>query len=440
MTTEPTAAATDDSAPAELLPDEEHAEPPPTESEAAPTAGAAVSRAAGPVSYVGGALVLAGLLALIFTWVTDFTGLLALLGVSGAVALALSWATRRLRPSAVSDVLAGIAAVELSLFFDTVLDAAGLVIDPAPRWILFCAPSVLIGGALCWWVRSNAAGAWAVAAWVVLPLALVTGSEERLGFALPFTATVSHAAVWAALALTVLAVTLAEQGARFAARRGWVDPASAVWTAFIASSVLGVVLVIAAMVESQSWFYFALVAGAALATGFSVWRREWAWLPTASRLYSTAAVTALTGIHDGPGQAMGLVVLSLSFFTFAPLARRLPDHLSVRFWEATIWVMGFAASCAFALAPGGWPAAGGVWAAAVVVLAVTQQRILATVLGALALYVVFIVQVIDAFGAVTGAGFGTISFGLVLLIVVIVWQQQLATASVVGTLRSRLPR
>ena len=228
MTTEPTAAATDDSAPAELLPDEEHAEPPPTESEAAPTAGAAVSRAAGPVSYVGGALVLAGLLALIFTWVTDFTGLLALLGISGAVALALSWATRRLRPSAVSDVLAGIAAVELSLFFDTVLDAAGLVIDPAPRWILFCVPSMLIGGALCWWFRSSAAGAWAVVAWVVLPLALVTGSEERLGFALPFTATVSEVSVWASLALTVLAVTLAEQGAQFAARRGWVEPSSAV--------------------------------------------------------------------------------------------------------------------------------------------------------------------------------------------------------------------
>ena len=431
MTTDPIDAATADPAAAES---------PAAEVGTAPPPGAAVPRAAGPVSYVGGALVLAGLLALVFTWVTDFTGLLALLGVGGAVPLALSWATRRLRPPAVSDVLAGIAAVFLSLFFDTVLDAAGLVIGPAPRWILFCAPSVLIGGALCWWFRSGAAGAWAVAAWVVLPLALVTGGEERLGFTIPFSVTASHAAVWAALVLTVLAVTLAEQGARFAARRGWVDPASAVWTAFIASSVLGVVLVVAAMVESQSWFYFVLVAGAALATGFSVWKREWAWLPTASRLYSTAAVMALTGINDGPGQAMGLVVLSLSFFTFAPLARRLPDHLSVRFWEATIWVMGFAASCAFALAPGGWPAAGGVWAVTVILLAVTQQRILATVLGAVALYIVFIVQVIDAFGAVTGAGFGTISFGLMLLVVVIVWQQQGVAASMAGTLRSRIPR
>ncbi len=440
MTTEPTEAATEPTDAAELPPDEEDTDLPSADAEPAPPAGAGASRAAGPVSYVGGALVLVGLLALVFTWVTDFRGLLALLGIAGVVVLALSWATRRLRPPAVSDVLTGIAAVSLTLFFDTVLDAAGLVVGPGARWVLFCVPSMLIGGSLCWWFRSNAAGAWAVVAWVVLPLALVTGSEQRLGFTLPLSVTVSHTAVWASLALTVLAVTLAEQGAQFAARRGWVDRSSAVWTAFVASSVLGVVLVIAAMVESQSWFYFVLVAGSAAATGLSVWRREWVWLPTAARLYSTAAVTALTGIDDGPGRAMGLIVLSLSFFTFAPLARRLPDHLSVRFWEATVWLMGFGASCAFAFSPGGWPAAGGLWAAAVIVLAALQQRALAMVLGAMALYVVFIVRVIDAFGAVTGAGFGTISFGLMLLIVVIVWQQQLATASVVGTLRSRLPR
>ena len=204
--------------------------------------------------------------------------------------------------------------------------------------------------------------------------------------------------------------------------------------------MLGVVLVIAAMVESQTWFYFVLVAGSALATGLSVWRQEWVWLPTAARLYSTAAIMALTGIEDGAGRAMGLVVLSLSFFTFAPLARRLPDHLSVRFWEATIWVMGFGASCAFALAPGGWPAAGGLWAGAVIVLAALGQRPLALVLGALALYIVFIVRVIDTFGVETGAGLGTISFGLTLLVVMLVWQQPTATAFVSDTVRSRISR
>ena len=48
--------------------------------------------------------------ALAFTWLASLWGIVALLGIAGAVALALCSATRRLRPSAVSDALAGIAA------------------------------------------------------------------------------------------------------------------------------------------------------------------------------------------------------------------------------------------------------------------------------------------------------------------------------------------
>ena len=143
-------------------------------------------------------------------------------------------------------------------------------------------------------------------------------------------------------------------------------------------------------------------------------------------MFSTAGVTALSGIGDGPGRAMGLVVLSLSFFTFAPLARRLPPHFAVRIWEGTIWFMGFGASCAFAFAPGGWPAAGGLWAAAVILLAAFQRRSLAMVLGTVALYVVFIVLVIETLGAGAGAGFGTLLFGVTLLVVVTVWRQRAA--------------
>ena len=132
--------------------------------------------------------------------------------------------------------------------------------------------------------------------------------------------------VWASLGLMVLAATVVEQATQFAARRGWVAASTAVWTAFVATTVLGTALVLAATLQGQSWFYFILVAGAAVATGVSVWQREWVWLPTAGRLFSTAAVTALGGVNDDPGRAMGLVVLSLSFFTFAPLARRLPRH------------------------------------------------------------------------------------------------------------------
>ncbi|WP_420445325.1 hypothetical protein [Candidatus Poriferisodalis sp.] len=88
-----------------------------------------------------------------------------------------------------------------------------------------------------------------------------------------------------------------------------------------------------------------------------------------------------------------------------------------------IWFTGFCASCAFAFAPGVWPAAGGLWAAGVIVLAAIQRRVPAMVLAALALFVVFIVTVIEMFGAITGTGFGTIFFGITLLGVVVAWRQ-----------------
>ena len=69
--------------------------------------------------------------------------------------------------------------------------------------------------------RWRAVGAWAVVGWVVLPLALTTGSEERLSFTLPLSVSASEVSVWAALA-----VTLVERGVRFAVPRGRVSPAT----------------------------------------------------------------------------------------------------------------------------------------------------------------------------------------------------------------------
>ena len=110
---------------------------------------------------------------------------------------------------------------------------------------------------------------------VTLPLAFATGSETRLGFTLPLSVTVSEVAVWVALALMVVAVTLVEQATRLAARRGNVTPATVTWIVFVASSALG-------------------------------------------------------GVDGGPDLVMGVLVLSLSFATFAPFVQRLPNHFSVR--------------------------------------------------------------------------------------------------------------
>ena len=211
-------------------------------------ADAGAGRAADAIAFVGGALVLVAVLVLGFGLYSDRAERLALLSSAGCVALAAAWATRRLLPAAVSDVLAGIAAVIAGPLLGCRV-ARDWLGDQSPRmrWILICGALMSLGGALCWWLRSRVAGALAVAAWVALPAALATSRPEDVDLAIPFLrAGVPEISVWASLALMVLAATVVEQATQFAARRGWVDPSTAVWTAFVATTVLGTALVLAA--------------------------------------------------------------------------------------------------------------------------------------------------------------------------------------------------
>ena len=73
----------------------------------------------------------------------------------------------------------------------------------------------------------------------MLPLALTTGSEERLSFTLPLGVSASEVSVWAALALMALAVTLVERGVRFAETRGRVSPATGFLSLFSSATNKG---------------------------------------------------------------------------------------------------------------------------------------------------------------------------------------------------------
>ena len=58
--------------------------------------------------------------------------------------------------------LAVVAVASLSLYFDTGIGRVRCGVGPAKRWIVLSAPSVLLGGALCWCFRWRAVGAWVV--------------------------------------------------------------------------------------------------------------------------------------------------------------------------------------------------------------------------------------------------------------------------------------
>ncbi len=161
---------------------------------------------------------LLGLLALAFTWLSALWGIEALFGIVSTVALVLSWAMRRLRSPWISDVLGGGRGGVPEPVLRYGIGRVRCGVGPAERWIVLSAPSVLLGGALPLVVplaRGLEPGQ-SLDGWV-LPLALATGSEERLSFTLPLSVSASEVSVWAALALMALAVTLVERG--FASRR-----------------------------------------------------------------------------------------------------------------------------------------------------------------------------------------------------------------------------
>ena len=122
--------------------------------------------------------------------------------------------------------------------------------------------------------------------------------------------------------------------------------------------------------------------------------------------------------------ALAVVVLALSGLPFLPLVRRVPRHWMVLAWEAAVWLVGMGTAVAFAFERDGWPALGGAWALAMIVVAAVLRRWLALGIGVLGAYIILLTVVIDAFEASIAAGFGTLAFGALVLAAVVVWRRR----------------
>ena len=382
----------------------------------------AAGRVADAAACVGVALVAAAALLLAFSqFEGDFAPQLATLSVVGALALGAAAAARRLRLSAASDLLAGAAVTLWSVAIAVALDELGGGGDAELGWAVICAAVAAIGTAVWRATRSISAGTLAIVGWVALPLALTVGGD----FEQIFESQTPTASAIGALILMTLAAALALLGAQLARRRGWADSTTVWCAAFVATTALGVGIGLVAIARDEAGFDFAFLAGAAAATAIAVHRRESVWLPAASCLFYCASIAALVDIEDAPRNALALLLLALSFFPFAPLARRLPEHWLTRVWELAVWAAGLTAAIGFAAADGSWPAAGGVWAAAMILSAALQRRWLAMAAGVIGLYIVFLIIVIETFNASAGAGFGTLLFGLLVLTAVLAWRRRL---------------
>ncbi len=396
---------------------------------AAPAGGAA--RAADAAACLAAGLITAAALVLAFAqFEHDLGARSAVLSIVGAAALAASFAARRLRLAAAADTLGAAAVLLPAACLASGLNEVGGEADAALGWALICAAVLLLGGAVWRWIRSRSAGVLALLAWVALPAGLLVSNGAGSGVFAPSLESVSDALVWTALALMTAAAALAALAAQLAARRDWIDRRTALYASFTAAAALSAALVFIVLSHGESELYYTLPAGAAAATALPIWRQEWIWLPPSAVLFVTGGWASLVGGADSSSErTLGLLVLVLSLAVFTPLTRRLPQHWTVRAWEGAIWLNTLLVACMFALAPDGWPAAGGLWGAAMILCGALLRRWLALAIGAAALYATFIAVVIETFGASAGAGFGTLLFGLLVLAAVIFWRRRLHSAA-----------
>ena len=397
---------------------------------ALPAVGAA-SRVADVGAYLGAALVVSAALVIAFARFADQSGAqIAVLGIVGAAALAAAVVSRRAGLAVASDALAGASVLLLPICWAVVLSELGEGGDQRLGWLLVSGGAVLLGGLLGLLVGSRLAAVVAAIGLVAMPLALVmSGNDERAVFDDVLGDSVSAGWVWAAIALMAVAAGVAVVSAERWARRGWLTRETVFWTTLAASVALGLAMWTIAAVRDAVGFDFVLLAGALLATGLALWRRDRVWLPAAVVALLGAGWSALDDPADYDARlALALVVLALSGLPFLPLVRRVPRHWMVLAWEAAVWLVGMGTAVAFAFERDGWPALGGAWALAMIVVAAVLRRWLALGIGVLGAYIILLTVVIDAFEASIAAGFGTLAFGALVLVAVIVWRRRPAGA------------
>ncbi len=388
------------------------------------------SRVADVGAYLGAALVVTAALVIAFARFADQSAAqIAVLGIVGAALLLAAVVSRRAGLAVPSDALAGASVLLLPICWAVVLSELGEGADRRLGWLLVSGGAVLLGGLMGLLVGSRLAVVVAALGLVAMPLALVmSGNDERAVFDDVLGDSVSVGWVWAAVALMAVAASVAVVSAERWARRGWLTRETVIWMTLVASVALALAMWLIAAVRGELGFDFALLAGALLATGLALWRRERVWL--------SAAVVALLGAgwsgFGGPADheaslALALLVLALSGLPFLPLVRRVPRHWMALAWEATVWLVGMGTAVAFASERDGWPALGGAWALAMIVAAAVLRRWLALGIGVLGAYIVLLTVVIDAFEASIAAGFGTLAFGALVLTAVIIWRRRRAS-------------
>ncbi len=396
------------------------------EAEQASNSSLAHGRVADAAAYLGVSIVIAAVYMLGATVLEDAAAFAALSVAVGVIAAVSAWLSQRVGAAALSDACAGAAVLLIAAALAALLDELGGEDDVWIGWLLVSLCVALTGAGLVRLVRSRLAFAAAAAAVALIPLTLAVEAGGLEAGIYGSEGSLDGWRQWAALAVAALV-----GGALlYALSRPRLDGQLARWGRLGASLGTGVaILGLAGASASPVSDWMALLAGWVI-TGWALRDARPELLPASALLLVGALAGGLSDIDHGARLGLTVIVLLTALELTAlglagpRLTGRLAGHWLTPAWESTLLIAGVAGASILAAHSPGWGALGLVWALVLLIAGVYWEHRLAFAFGVIGVYSAGLTLVLGQFDSSAGAAFGTLAFGLLVVLSGIIWRRR----------------
>lgn len=389
-------------------------------------------RVADAAAYLGVSIVVAAVLMLGATVIDDSAGFAALGFAVGVVAGGVAWLSSRARAAALSDACAGAAVLLIAVGLGILLDELGEEDDAWIGWLLITLCVAVVGIGLFWSVRSRLAVFAASAALALMPLTLSVGVGALESGIYGGGRSLDGWQPWLTFVLVALVGVLLLYG--LGRIRRWLDPAMANWGRLGASLGVAVaVLGLAGASDSLIMDWMALLAGWAI-TGWALRDARPELLPASALLLIGALAGGLSDVNDGARLGLIVIVLLTAFELTAiglagpRLTGRLAGHWLTPAWESALLIAGVTAATILAAESPEWATIGIVWSLVLLIGGVFWEHRIAFVFGIIGVYAAGLTLVLGQFDSSAGAAFGTLAFGVLVVLAGIVWRRRFRVA------------
>ena len=386
------------------------------------------SRLVDALSYLGVSVVLVGVLMLSALLFDDGGAWIALPFVIGVVAAGLSWWSHGSDQQALADGFAGAAVLLIAVGLGWALDEVGEEGRESIGWLLICVCVLLTGGLMVRLVRSRIAVLLAALALSLMPAAIALEGDAFNAGIFGDLRALEVWALWGAFATTLVvgagALFLLEHSNR------WLDANLEQWGRLGASFGLGLAILGLAGASPEPLIdWMSMLAGCAV-TAWAFRRNRVELLPASAVLLTGALAGGLSDLGDGARIGLTLVVLFTALeVTALGMAGsrwlgRLAEHWLTPFWESALLAAGVAAAAVLAAESEELAAVGIVWALALLIAGVLRQRRLELFFGVVGVYAAGLTLVLGQFESSIGAIIGTLLFGALIVVGVIIWRRR----------------